>query len=172
MKTLLRTIQFATLAHHGQVRKYSGVPYITHPLAVAQILEDFGQPELLIQVAILHDVIEDTDYTYHDVEAHFGKVVADMVDALSNKATKADGTRAVRRAMDVEQMRNAVPAVKTVRLADMYHNLSDIAHADPVFAMTYMREKREMLKVLTEADPNLYAAVNHLVETYLESQHA
>ncbi len=169
MKTLLRSFQFAILAHHGQVRKYSGVPYITHPTAVAQILNDFGATEHQKVVGVLHDVIEDTDYTFQDVADHFGYDIANDVDALTNKARDKSEPRAVRRSKDVEQMRHASPLVKSVRLADMFHNLGDIAKADPVFAKIYMAEKRVMLKVLIDADiPGLYSAVFNLVETYLE----
>src|SRR3954462_8225368 len=69
----------AEAAHEGQLRK-SGEPYITHPIAVAQIIADLGLPESVIAAALLHDVVEDTEYSLNRIREEFGDEVAMIVD--------------------------------------------------------------------------------------------
>src|SRR5690606_15890239 len=72
----------AEKAHEGQYRR-SGEPYITHPLAVADILADMHMDHQSLMAALLHDVIEDTDTSKEFIAARFGQSVADLVDGLS-----------------------------------------------------------------------------------------
>src|SRR4051812_838752 len=89
MSRLLKAISFATIAHTGQTRKGKPhVPYITHPLSVGILLAQSGAKEDVIIAGILHDTIEDTDITYDQLEKVFGKVVAEMV----NDVTEQDRT--------------------------------------------------------------------------------
>ena len=67
---------FATKAHAGQVRKNANVPYITHPIRVAERLQKSGFREALICAGYLHDVVEDTPVEIEDIEKEFGKEVA------------------------------------------------------------------------------------------------
>ena len=66
-----KAYKFAEAAHQGQVRR-SGEPYIIHPLAVAQILADLGMGPLVVAAGLLHDTVEDTDYTLGELRAEFG----------------------------------------------------------------------------------------------------
>jgi GTP pyrophosphokinase len=72
----------AEIAHRGQSR-VTGEPYITHPLAAAQILADIGIDPVAVTAAILHDVPEDSDFTLEDVEERFGAEVAQLVDGVT-----------------------------------------------------------------------------------------
>ena len=77
---------FANKAHRG-VKRHSGEPYITHPLAVARIVVvEIGLGVKSVMAALLHDVVEDTDYTVEDIEHRFGAKVASMVDGLTKLA--------------------------------------------------------------------------------------
>ena len=73
---------FASAAHEGQVRK-DGTPYITHPLAVAEIIAEMGLDIDSVIAAILHDVLEDTEVPYDDIKKKFGSAVADLVDGVT-----------------------------------------------------------------------------------------
>ena len=75
----------ADKAHAGQVRQ-SGEPYITHPLAVAEILASMHMDHQSLMAALLHDVIEDTGVSKETIAERFGKTVADLVDGLSKIA--------------------------------------------------------------------------------------
>ncbi|MCC7356022.1 MAG: bifunctional (p)ppGpp synthetase/guanosine-3',5'-bis(diphosphate) 3'-pyrophosphohydrolase [Candidatus Doudnabacteria bacterium] len=83
-KNLLSALKFASVAHADQKRKDEArSPYISHPAAVGYILQRAGFDEDVIIAGILHDVIEDTTYTYADIEKRFGKKVADLVQEVS-----------------------------------------------------------------------------------------
>lgn len=79
---LARAYLTAERLHEGQKRK-SGDPYITHPLAVTTILAELGMTEPTLVAALLHDTVEDTDYTLDDVRREFGEEVALLVDGVT-----------------------------------------------------------------------------------------
>ena len=80
---ITKAFNFARQAHKG-VRRLSGEPYIMHPIAVAQIAcEEVGLGSTSICAALLHDVVEDTDYTTEDIENIFGSKIAQIVDGLT-----------------------------------------------------------------------------------------
>ena len=80
---ITKAFNFAKQAHKG-VRRLSGEPYILHPIAVAQIAcEEMGLGSTSICSALLHDVVEDTDYTVEDIRNIFGEKIAQIVDGLT-----------------------------------------------------------------------------------------
>ena len=81
-------IQFACVAHEGQFRKGTNVPYIVHPFEVAQILTDAGAEEDVIIAGLLHDTLEDTDVTSEELETRFGKVVRELVENSTQEEGK------------------------------------------------------------------------------------
>ncbi len=82
LSKILSAYQLAEKAHAGQKRS-SGEPYIIHPLAVADILLDLGMDTDTISVGLLHDVVEDTEYTLDDIRKKFGQDVAMLVDGVT-----------------------------------------------------------------------------------------
>ncbi|WMJ23965.1 HD domain-containing protein [Paludicola sp. MB14-C6] len=82
-----KAIEFATLAHDGQKRKGSNVPYIVHPFEVAQILTLQGASEQVIVAGLLHDTIEDTHVTIEEIQTLFGKEIAHLVAGNSENKT-------------------------------------------------------------------------------------
>lgn len=86
VEVITKAFNFARQAHKG-VRRLSGEPYIMHPIAVAQIAcEEMGLGSTSISAALLHDVVEDTDYTVEDMENIFGPKIAMIVDGLTKSA--------------------------------------------------------------------------------------
>ena len=77
--------EFAALAHEGQ-KRMSGEPYVSHPVAVAQILADMRLDSQAIIAAILHDVVEDTETGIEDLTERFGSEVATLVDGVSKRS--------------------------------------------------------------------------------------
>lgn len=78
--------EFATLAHQGQVRKAEpDLPYIIHPIGVAEMLESYGYDDHVVAAAYLHDVVEDTKYTLEDIQNKFGTDIAALIDSVSEK---------------------------------------------------------------------------------------
>lgn len=119
---LERAYRVAERAHEGQKRK-SGEPYITHPLAVAQILAELGLGVKTLSAALLHDTVEDTEYTLDQVRAEFGDEVAMLVDGVTklDKVKYGDSAQA-------ETVRKMIVAmskdirVLVIKLADRLHN--------------------------------------------------
>jgi len=116
-------IEVAAEAHHGQYRKGTHTPYITHPYAVGFILMEAGCTETVIIAGILHDTVEDTDMTLNFMRERFGDAVANIVDGCSED--KALRWRA-RKTERIEALKTASPEVCTVTCADKLHNLRTI----------------------------------------------
>ena len=165
---------FAIAAHEaaGQVRKYSGEPYWTHPVAVAQNVAPFVSDEG-VEAAYLHDVLEDTNISEATLRQFFSPLTVDYVVGLTKISKSEDGPRAVRKAKDLAFLAKQCAEVQTIKCADIEHNVLDIIKADPGFARTYLPEKAALLAVLTKAHPIMrnraLAAVNKGLE-YLENQ--
>jgi GTP diphosphokinase / guanosine-3',5'-bis(diphosphate) 3'-diphosphatase len=119
---LERAYATAEKAHRGQVRR-SGDPYITHPLAVATILADFGLTPATLAAALLHDTVEDTDYSLEMLRADFGDEIAKLVDGVTklDKVTYGEAAQAETvRKMVVAMARDI--RVLVIKLADRLHN--------------------------------------------------
>lgn len=151
----LAAMKFAGHAHKGQARKYTDLPYITHPAVVAEIVRGAGGTPEMIAAAWLHDVVEDCGVTLFEIQVDFGRDVADLVDWLTDAATPADGNRATRKAAYVERMKSAPAEAQTIKLADLIDNTRSIALCDPGFAKVYLPEKRALLDVLGRGDVGL-----------------
>jgi (p)ppGpp synthase/HD superfamily hydrolase len=148
-------VEFAKEAHKGQVRKYTGEPYITHPLAVIEILKNTHinlEPET-IAAAILHDVIEDCGVKQEELEEKFGSEVARIVWALTDESKPSDGNRAARKEIDRKWFRNkACYSVRLIKLADMLDNARSIVEHDPKFAKVFFAEKKLLLSECYSSD--------------------
>jgi len=164
-----RAILFATEAHHGQTRKYTGEPYIVHPLEVMEIVKTVPHTQEMLAAAVLHDVVEDTDVTLSDIWNEFGYKVRQLVADLTDISVPSDGNRKARKHLDLIHTAKALPQSKTVKLADLISNSKSITEHDPKFAKVYMEEKAALLKVLTEGDPTLYARAKKIVDDYYSS---
>ena len=165
-----RAKEFATCAHEGQVRKYTGMPYIVHPVEVMEIVQTVKHDDTMLAAALLHDVVEDTDYTLNDIRGEFGQNVASLVADLTDVSNPGDGNREVRKAKDRAHSATASPSAQTVKLADLISNSLDIMKHDPSFAKIYMVEKFLLLGVLTDGDPILFERAIKLVDDYYESR--
>jgi (p)ppGpp synthase/HD superfamily hydrolase len=152
-----RALAFATIAHGDQKRKYSGEPYIVHPVEVMKIVETVEHDDSMLAAALLHDVVEDTDVTIEEIEASFGSDVAELVGFLTDVSKPEDGNRKHRKGMDREHSAQSSARAQTVKLADLISNSRDILENDPSFAKVYLHEKSLLLDVLTQGDRELHA---------------
>ena len=167
-----RAKEFAAHWHGsiGQVRKYTGEPYINHPMAVAELVRGVPHDEAMLAAAYLHDVVEDTPCTIQMVEAEFGEDVAELVGSLTDQSEPSDGNRAKRKEIDRLHTASASARAKTVKLADLIDNSRTILTLDPDFARVYIKEKARLLEVLTEGDPILHAMATSIVVQAQEAQ--
>ncbi len=163
---ITRAAEFAAAAHASidQRRKYTNEPYIVHPKSVADIVACVTDDETTIAAAWLHDGVEGTPVTLQEIENEFGEDVAKLVHDLTNVDKPEDGNRAARKAINRRHSAKADPRAKTVKLADVIDNLSDLAEQDIGFARKYAEEKALLLKVLTEGDRQLMKRAKEIIK--------
>ena len=121
-----KAYKFAREAHKG-IRRRSGEPYIMHPIAVATIvIQEIGLGSTSISAALLHDVVEDTDYTVEDIEAQFGTKIARIVDGLTKISGGIFGDKASLQAENFRKLlltMNEDIRVVLIKMADRLHNM-------------------------------------------------
>ena len=166
MKQLDKAIQFATKAHEGQIRKYTGEPYIVHPLAVMEIVKTVNHTVEMLMAAVLHDTVEDCDVTIQDIDREFGPVVAQLVDELTDVSKPEDGNRAFRKGLDREHSAQASAQGQTIKIADLLDNTKSITEHDEHFAKVYMKEKALLLQLLDKADKILLKKAQKKVDIW------
>jgi guanosine-3',5'-bis(diphosphate) 3'-pyrophosphohydrolase len=153
MKKLEQAIILATEAHAGQIRKQSGIPYITHPLAVMGILVHHGvTDEDVLAAAVLHDVVEDCEgYGFSVLALKFGANIASMVDRLTKykpEETEEDYNT---------KLGYSNADVQLVKLADILHNTTTKTDKK------YYDKKRTQIK-------HLKLVTNHAIYKQLEKR--
>ncbi|MEO5883887.1 MAG: RelA/SpoT family protein, partial [Candidatus Limnocylindrales bacterium] len=120
-----RAFDLAVEAHEGQ-RRATGEPYVTHPIASAQILAEIGIDPIAIVAALLHDVPEDTEYSLTDVEERFGGEVAQLVDGVTKLSRFSTHSHEQQQAENIRKMLLAMAQdirVVLIKLADRLHNM-------------------------------------------------
>ena len=131
---ITKAFNFAKHAHKG-VRRLSGEPYIMHPLAVAKIVcTEIGLGSTSICSALLHDVVEDTDYTVEDIENMFGKKIAQIVDGLTKLSGGVFGDRAQLQAENFKKLLLTMSddiRVILIKIADRLHNMRTLGAQAP-----------------------------------------
>lgn len=129
-----KAFNFACSAHAG-IRRRSGEPYIMHPIAVATIVsQEIGLGSTSICAALLHDVVEDTDYTVEDIEAQFGKKVATIVEGLTKISGGIFGEHASAQAENFRKLLLTMSddiRVVLIKMADRLHNMRTLASMPP-----------------------------------------
>ena len=131
LASTLEALELATVEHGGQFRK-SGEPYIVHPILVAAITAKVSNDEKMVQAALLHDVVEDTEYTIEELSVKFGKDVAHLVEGLT-KIVEIKDERDVNSALSFRKM--LLASIKDVRvlvikLCDRVHNMMTLDALD------------------------------------------
>lgn len=131
---ITKAFNFANQAHKG-IKRRSGEPYIMHPLAVAQIVcSEIGLGSTSICAALLHDVVEDTDYTVEDIENIFGHKIAQIVDGLTKISGGIFGDRASAQAENFKKLLLTMSSdirVILIKIADRLHNMRTLGSMLP-----------------------------------------
>ncbi len=163
-----RALAFAAEAHGsiGQTRKYTGEPYINHPIEVMEIVRGVEHTDEMLAAALLHDTIEDTPVTRDDIAREFGEAVAVLVMELTDQCH--EGNRTTRKAAEAARLATISPEGQTVKLADLISNSRSIVERDPGFAKVYLREKVKVLAGMTAGSPILYQQACEQIEAAKE----
>lgn len=143
--------EFAKAKHAGQKRKNSNLDYFTHPKYVARIIEQITSNEKLVSVALLHDVLEDTDTAYGELVDIFGEEIAGLVYELTNKSEERNGRK--KKDYILDKMAKMSDEALLVKLADRLHNvlfLEKDGH-DADFIIYYYTNTDFILKKLKSA---------------------
>lgn len=134
LETIKKAFNFAKQAHKG-VRRLSGEPYILHPIAVAQIAcEEIGLGSTSVCAALLHDVVEDTEYTHEDIENLFGAKVANIVEGVTKISGGIFGDQASLQAETFKKMLLSMSddiRVILIKISDRLHNMRTLASMRP-----------------------------------------
>ena len=149
-----KAYEFANKAHSGQYRT-SGDPYVSHPIAVANILSSFHMDEDSLSAAMLHDVIEDCGIPKKVIEQEFNKNVANLVDGVSKLDQLSTTSRTEANAENFQKMILAMAKdirVIVVKLADRLHNMRTIEYLD-------MEKQKRIAKETLE----IYAPLSHRI---------
>jgi len=154
MSKLDEAIAFAATAHAGQLRKFSTLPYIVHPIEVMTIVAEVEHDEAMLIAAVLHDVVEDTVVGLAEIQRRFGLNVAQLVYQLTD-VPGSFGNRKARKEEDRRRLSEADARVQTIKVADLISNTSSIVEHDRDFAKVYLKEKELVLNVLLRADQTL-----------------
>ena len=129
-----KAFKFARDAHKG-IRRRSGEPYIMHPIAVATIVsQEIGLGSTSISAALLHDVVEDSDYTVEDIEAQFGEKIARIVDGLTKISGGIFGDKASVQAENFRKLLLTMSEdirVVLIKMADRLHNMRTLSSMPP-----------------------------------------
>lgn len=164
-----KAFRFANAAHDGIKRK-SGEPYIIHPIAVAKIVaKDLGLGATSIVAALLHDVVEDTEYSVADIENMFGEKVARIVDGL----TKLSGDFDSRQALTLKKMLMTLSddvRVILIKIADRLHNMQTLDSMPPHKKLKIAGETLYLYVPLAHR-LGLYAVKNELEELSFKYKH-
>lgn len=161
---------FAFSAHAGQERKYTGEPYIVHPLAVAttiaKIMPNGHDRTQMVCGALLHDTVEDCNVTLNQIRAQFTLPITQIVDDMTKRDNlHPDWSRAERKWFEADRLSRVQPHSQTVKLADLIDNTWSIIPHDPKFAKVYLAEKRLLVeKSLVLGHPVLLDFARKLVD--------
>jgi len=159
--------EFVKEAHRGQLRKYTGEPYHTHPLAVAEIVSKYDDTPGLIEIALCHDLFEDTQCNENDLRCVLRELgynlderdyivygVWSLTDEFTSKIYTKDN-RATRKQWEANRLSKIYSDYQSVKYADLIHNTESIVQFDKGFAKKYLAEKRDMLDVMRNGNLDL-----------------
>ncbi len=152
LSKILSAYEFAAKAH-GDQKRSSGEPYIVHPLSVAEILVDLGMDTDTICVGLLHDVVEDTEYTLDDIRALFGQDVALLVDGITKMSRIPIFDKEEQQAGNFMKVLLAMAhdiRVMIIKLADRLHNIRTLGYLPPY------KQRR-----IAQETMNIYAPIAH-----------
>ncbi len=174
-RRLFAVLLFIIKWHGNQKRKYTGIPYWTHPLQVAYIVYKVTKDEISTVVALCHDLLEDTECTHRELDRFFSKFYApynvkkiiEGIEHLTDEYVRIaypELNRKKRKQLEAERIGQIPTWVKTIKLADLLHNTQSIVKYDRDFAIVYLKEKEVLLRHLNDGNIVLYTkAVNSLL---------
>lgn len=140
--------------HHGQTRKYSGLPYSVHPIEVAMLARDYSllqklnNHNLLYEAGLGHDLLEDTRITENEIRSASSEEVLSLIKELTNPSKGSSLSRRKRKEIDRKHILSISREAKIIKLIDRTCNLLDMSGAESEFKQLYLEESGLLLNVL------------------------
>ncbi len=128
LKLLKKAIYFAEQAHDGQYRQ-TGEPYIIHPFAITEILLNYKADITTLIAALLHDVVEDTEYSLEEIESHFGATIRYIVNGLTKGKKQQDQNKVLYEAINFKKLLLSSQhdiRVGIIKVIDRLHNIKTL----------------------------------------------
>ena len=172
-------IEFATIAHGEQKRKYTPERYIVHPIRVMETCRRVTNDTCILAAALLHDVLEDTKIQTAELESFLKtqmnagmalrtlQLVIDLTDVYVKKDYPKLNRRS-RKSKELLRLEKTSPDSQTIKYADIIDNSKEIIEHDPDFAKVYLFECRTNLKKLNKGNQELYHEALNLVNSLIE----
>ena len=172
MSKIYKAAGLARSAHSGQIRKFSGLPYVSHVARVAgRVSVHNSATEDMIAAAYCHDILEDTRITYPEMSFIIGKEASDIVLELTNPSKDSNLLRSERKKIDRDHISEISKEAKTIKLFDRIDNVSELLRdyfllqdSEKEFAEKYAYESRLLLDVLSNIDTDLEAELLFVIE--------
>lgn len=166
---LARAKSFAEIKHQNQYRKNTNIPYVTHPIAVAEKVMPFTQDIEVIAAAYLHDTLEDTQTTEIELEQLFGPRVAKLVCELTSDKTQIEKMgKAKYIAAKINHMSSHA---RLIKFCDRWDNVSDLTRTPQEFAKRYAHETEEIIRQLqitpTSTEIQIIAKIREYINPFL-----
>ena len=170
MSSIIYAAQIADRYHAGQVRKYNGKPFISHPIRVAgRIATHKNATEIMVTAGFLHDLVEDTSVQISDIIEWFGEDVAKLVSELTNDKA-IEGTREERKRAQRLKLKDASYEAKVIKLIDRIDNLNELPQAQS-FTFLYAKESLLLLnEALTGVDQDLESELHNIIMVILNKE--
>ncbi len=171
---ILKAAVYAADKHKYQRRKgFNQIPYINHPLKVALLLSECGETdETLLLAAILHDVVEDTDSTYEEILAEFGREVAELVKEVTDDK---ELPYAIRKELQIKGAPNLSDLAKKLKIADKICNVRDITNYPLDWSterkLSYLDWAQEVVNGCREQNQKLEEMFDETIESGVEKLH-
>lgn len=176
-----QAIKAATVLHDGQFRKGPiAVPFVSHVLSVAFLVRDFTDDETTLVAAVLHDTLEDTDYTVEELTEDFGKEVAELVLTLTEPPRSEVSDWLERKKIYAEQLKHGLPGAVQIAAADKMHNFRSMVEDYYNDHQRFLQDFGKRIDARLEAyqrianiinqrlDGDIVTEFNHVFETYKE----
>jgi (p)ppGpp synthase/HD superfamily hydrolase len=165
-----KALEYATEMHKNQTRKDSNLPYISHPIKVAEICSIFTNSVNVQIGALLHDVVEDCDCTLNDIKHHFGDEIYIIVKYCTAISKHSDGNRKKRKIIDKNHYLCGNNESKIIKVADAIHNCHDMSNSFKLcdfFKNVYLDEKIKLINSMVETasyGTSLYLICNAFIK--------
>lgn len=165
-EVLKKIIDFAEKAHGDQMRKYTPDPYIVHPIRVMKTCTHYTGKLPVLAAALLHDVLEDTEYTADELNTFLStymieherlltlQLVIELTDVYVRK-NYPSLNRFTRKKKELKRLSKISPLAQTIKYADIIDNVRDISNGDPDFAPRYLQECLDIVTALKDGHPEL-----------------